>query len=121
MALVVCHRRVDEVVERDKSIDIRPDILIARVEDVRAVLVDVDAILFFAVNIAADMITVLQHQHRLARLLRLMRKDRTKKTAAHNQIIVHDNLTPIDKYTSFPGKPKSSESRFSSGSDTSLP
>ena len=105
MALIIRHRRVDKVVERDELVDIRPDILIARVEDVRAVLVDVDAILFLTVDIAADMVTALQHQHRLARLLRLMCKDRTEKTTANNQIIVHDNSplstkASIDKHAS---------------------
>ena len=89
MALIIRHRRIDEVVKRDELIDIRPDVFIARVEDVRAVLVDVDAILFLAVDIAAHMIPALQHQHRLARLLRLMRKDRAKQAAANDQIIIH--------------------------------
>ena len=94
MPLIVRHRRIDEVVKGDESVDIRPDILIARVEDVRAILMDVDAILLLAIDIAANMVTALQHQHRLARLLRLMRKDRTKKTTANNQIIIHDT-TPL--------------------------
>ena len=59
MALIVRHRRVDEVVKGDESVDIRPDILIARVEDVRAILVDVDAILLLAIDIAANMVTAL--------------------------------------------------------------
>ena len=105
MALIIRHRRIDEVVECDELIDIRPDILIARVEDVCAVLVDVDAIFFLAVDIAAHMIPALQHQHRLARLLRLMRKDRAKQAAANNQIIVHDNTplstkAPVDNHAS---------------------
>ena len=105
MALIIRHRRIDEVVERDELVDIRPDVFIARVEDVRAVLVDVDAILFLAVDIAPHMIPALQHQHRLARLLRLMRKDRAKQAAANNQIIIHDNTplstkAPVDKHAS---------------------
>ena len=93
MALIVRHRRIDEVVERDELIDIRPDVFIARVEDVCAVLVDVDTIFFLTVDIAAHMIPALQHQYRLARLLRLMRKDRAKQAAANNQIIIHDNTS----------------------------
>ena len=56
MALIVRHRRVDEIVKGDELVDIRPDILIARVEDVCTIFVDVDAILLLAVDIAADMI-----------------------------------------------------------------
>ena len=90
MSLIVRYRRIDEVVELHELVDIRPDLLIARVENVRAILVDVDAILFLAVDIAADMPATLQHQHRLPRPLHLMRKDRTEKAAAYNQIIVHE-------------------------------
>ena len=90
MALIIRDRRIDEVVEPHKLVDIRPDLLIARVENVRAILVDVDAILFLAVDIAADMPAALQHQHRHPRPLHLMRKDRAKKAAAYNQIIVHE-------------------------------
>ena len=92
MALIICHRRVDEVVERDELVDIRPDILIARVEDMRAVLVDVDAFPLFTVDIAAHMITAFQHQHRLPRPLRFTSKDSTEETAADNQIIVHEKI-----------------------------
>lgn len=105
MTLIVRHRRVDEVIKGDESVDIRPDILIARVEDVRAILVDVDAILLLAIDIAADMLPTLQHQDRLTRLLRLMCKDRAEKTTANNQIIIHDNSplstkASIDKHAS---------------------
>ena len=78
MALIVRHWRVNEVVERDELVDIRPDILIARVKDMRAVLVDVDALPLFTVDIAAHMIATFQHQHRLPCPLRLMSKNGTK-------------------------------------------
>ena len=93
MALIIRDRRIDEVVECDELIDIRPDVFIARMEDVCTVLVNVDAIFFLAVDIAPHMIPALQHQHRFARLLRLMRKDRAKQAAANNQIIIHDNTS----------------------------
>ena len=92
MALIVCDRRVDKIIEHNELVDIRPDILIARVEDMRAVLVDVDALPLFTVDIAPHMIAAFQHQHRLPRPLRLTGKDSSKQTAADNQVIVHEKI-----------------------------
>lgn len=100
MALIVRDRRVNEIVERDELVDIRPDILIARMEDMRAVLVDVDAIPLFTVDIAAHMITAFQNQHRLSRPLRLAGKNSTKEAAADNQIIVHEKIPTPSIYVS---------------------
>ena len=78
MALIVRDRRVDEIVELDELVDIRPDILIARVKDMRAVLVDIDALPLFTVDIAPHMVAAFQHQYRLSCPLRLMSKNSTK-------------------------------------------
>ena len=94
MPLIVRHRRIHEIIELDELVDIVPDIPIARMEDMRAVLMDVDAIPLLAVHIAAHMCAPLEHQHRLSCRPRLMREYRPEKPTANNQILVH-NTNPL--------------------------
>lgn len=56
----------------------------------RAVFVDADAFFFFAIDIATDMGTALQHEHALSRAVCLVGKDRTKEAAADDEKIVHE-------------------------------
>lgn len=57
-------------------------------ENMRAILVDTDALFFFAINIAAQVSAPVKHQTALTALLRFMGKHTAKEAASHNEIIV---------------------------------
>ena len=106
LALVVGDRGVDEVVELRKLVHIVPDVLVRGVEDVRAVLVDVDAFDLFRVDVAGDVVPFLQNEDRKARLHCLMGKHGSEQAGADHQIIVM--LSHVDSPLSFislPGLP----------------
>ena len=91
MPLIVRHRRIHEIVELDEPVDVLPDIPVARMEDMCPILMDMDAIPFLTVHIAARMRAPLHDQHRLSRRPRLMREHSPEKPAANDQILVHNS------------------------------
>ena len=65
---VIGYRRVDIVVELDELVDIIPHSFVVGMEDMGAVLVHVDAVKLFTVDIAADMAAALQNEAAFASL-----------------------------------------------------
>ena len=63
-------------------------------EDVCAVLVDIDALYLFTVDVACDVVSLVDNKHLLASFVCLIGKDRTEKTCANYKIIVHIFYTP---------------------------
>ena len=77
--------------ERREAVDVLPHALVGGVEQVRAVLVDLDAGLGLGlgVGVAADVVTPLEHQHALAELARRPLGDRqTVETRPHHDEVI---------------------------------
>ena len=62
-------------------------------ENVGTIAMDMDAVLLFTIDIAADMVPPFQDQALLAGLMHLVGKDTAKEAAADDDVIVH-NLVP---------------------------
>ena len=62
--------------------------LVVGVEDVRTVAVDVDALHRFGVDIAGNMIALIDHKAGLARLFGFVCKHSAVKASANDQVIV---------------------------------
>lgn len=77
------------MIEFHELIDIIPHNLIRRMENMSAVLVDVNAFLLLTVHIAADIIAPFQNKARLPGIRHLTSKDSPKQPATNNQIIIH--------------------------------
>ena len=67
-------RRIHVAIEGYKPVYVIPDFLITGVKDVGAILVHVDPRDILAVNVAPRMLTLVDHQHRLAGIGRLTGK-----------------------------------------------
>ena len=80
--------RIDEVVEADKAVDIVPDMLVARMEDVRAVAVDVDAIQPLGVGVAADVRPSFDDEAPLPRLVCFVGEHAAEEPRPHDEIVV---------------------------------
>ena len=61
-SVIVSNRAVDVIVKFSKLVDIIPYFFIAGMEDMSAVFMNVDAVLLFAVNIAADMVSSIYYK-----------------------------------------------------------
>jgi len=72
------------VVKLCKLIHIVPDFLLRSMENMCAILVDLDAFYFLCVNITADMITLVDHQAGLALLSSFVSKYSSKKSGSYN-------------------------------------
>ena len=81
------------MIEFDELIDIVPDPAVLRMENVGTIAMDMDAVLLFTIDIAADMAPTFQDQALLAGLMHLVGKDTAKEAAADDDVIVH-NLVP---------------------------
>ena len=90
LALVVGHRRVGEAVEVGEAGHVVPHLFVVGVEDVRAVLVHVDALHVLGVHVAGDVGPLVDHQHLPARVRRLAGEGRPEQAGADDEIVVHD-------------------------------
>ena len=93
LAVVVRHRRVREAVEGRELLHVVPDLRVVRVEDVCAILMHMDALHVLRIDITGDVRPPIDHQHRLPRLPRLMRKHRAVQAGTHYQIIIFRHIT----------------------------
>ena len=75
-------------VERDKSVHEVPYLLVVRVENVGPVLVHMDPFHFLAVDIAAQMGALLDHQAGLACLPRLVGEGGAEEARTDDQIVI---------------------------------
>ena len=92
MAVEVGDGAVDIVVELRELVHVFPYALVGGVEDVRTVLVHVDAVDLLGVDVARDVLALVDDQAALARLLRLVGKHRARQTGADNKVIVLGHL-----------------------------
>ena len=88
-AVIDGYRRIDEVIELGKSVDVLPHVFVVCVENVSTIFMDVDAADVFGVDITGDMIPTVNDQAGFALLGQLVSKYGTIKTCTDNQIIVH--------------------------------
>ena len=86
--MVVCHGAVHIVVELGELVDVVPHAPIAGVEDVGAILVDVDTVDLLGIDIAGDMIALVDDEALLARLLGFVREHGAGKAGADDEVIV---------------------------------
>ena len=82
------------MIEFSELIDILPDPQVRRMEDMGAIAMDMDAVLFFSIDIAADLFPPFQDQALPTGRLLLVGKDTAKEAAADDDVIVHKN-TPL--------------------------
>ena len=80
--------RIDEVVEADKAADIVPHALVARMEDVRAVAVDVDALETLGVGVAADVRPSFDDKASLSRIACFAGEYAAEQPRPHDEIVV---------------------------------
>lgn len=81
LPFVIRHRRIGKAVERRKLIHIVPNLGIIGVENMRAVLVDLNALDFLRIDISGNMVTLINDQHRFPVCFRLLRKNRAIQPA----------------------------------------
>lgn len=72
--MIVGYGRIDVVVELRELVHVIPDAFVGGVENMRSVLVNVDAIDLARVHVAGDMVALVDDEAALARLFRLMRE-----------------------------------------------
>lgn len=89
LAFVVGYGGIDVVIELGELIHIVPNVLVAGVEDMGPVFVNVDAVSFFAVNVAACMVPAFDDKAFSARLCHLVGEDAAEEAAADDKVIVH--------------------------------
>jgi hypothetical protein len=77
------------VVELGKTIDKRPHLRIIGVEDMRSVLVDLNALDFLAVAVAANVAAAINEQHRLASIGHAARKYAAKQACSDDEVGRH--------------------------------
>lgn len=85
---VACDGRIDEVVEADKAVDIVPSALVARMEDVCAVAVDVDALQPLGAGVAADVRPSFDDEALLPRLICFVGEHAAEQPRPHDEIVV---------------------------------
>ncbi len=86
--MVVGHRAVGVAVELCKLVYILPHGLVVGVEDMRTVAVHVDALHSFGVDIARDMVALIDDQTLFACLFGLVGKHGTEQTGTNDKIII---------------------------------
>ena len=89
LAFVVGYGGIDVVIELGELIHIVPYVLVAGMEDMGPVFVNVDAVSFFAVNVAACMVPAFDDKAFFARLRHLVGGDAPEEAAADDEVIVH--------------------------------
>ena len=86
--MVVGHRTVGVAVELCKLVHILPHGLVVGVEDMRAVAVHIDALHILGVDVARDMIALIDDQTLFACLFGLVGKHGTEQTGTNDKIII---------------------------------
>ena len=83
LAMVIRHRRVRKPVKLRKLVHIIPNLFIIRMENMCAILVDLDALHRLCIHISCNIRTAVNHQNLLACFLRLMGKYGTVEAGAY--------------------------------------
>ena len=87
-AFIIGNRRVGVSVELNKPVHIIPYFPVVCMKNMCTVFMHVDAVYFFAVDIATGVWTFLYHQTSLSGFMSLMGKHGSEQAAAYNQVIV---------------------------------
>jgi len=85
--------------------DIVPDRPEARVEYVRAIAVDVDAVPAVAIDVAAHVVPLFHDKAGFPPPRRFVRERRAKKAAPHDQIVVYHRFNPFMLWSAPRGLP----------------
>ena len=88
LTFIFGHGAVGVAVEGDEGIDKVPHLLVGGVEDMRPILVNIDAVALLAIDIAAELRPLVDNQAAFAGAGGHVGKDSAEKPAAHNEIIV---------------------------------
>ena len=83
-----CHGRVYEIVKGSKLVHIIPYFLVGCVEDMCTVLVDIDPVGIFRIDVAADMASFIDNETLEALFFQLISRYRTVQSGPDYQIIV---------------------------------
>ena len=94
LILVPGYRRIDVVVELRILVHILPDLLVRRMEDVSPVFVNIYIIPSGRIDIAADMIALVDHNRRLASLAGFICKNGAIQAGPDHQVV--ENLPRLD-------------------------
>ena len=87
-AFVVCHRRVGVAVELNDRVNEVPHLFIGCMEDVSPILMYVDALYVFAIDIATEMWSLIYHQTSFTLLMSQMGECGTEESGANYKIII---------------------------------
>ena len=83
LAVVIRHRGVRKTIKLRELVHITPDLFIIRMENMRAILVDLNALHRLCIHISCNIRAAVNHQNLLARFLRLMGEYGTVETGAY--------------------------------------
>jgi len=81
--MVIRHRGVRKTVKLRELVHITPDLFIIRMENMRAILVNLDALYRLCIHISCNIRAAVNYQNLLARFLRLMGEYGTVETGAY--------------------------------------
>ena len=95
LAPELCHGRVGEAVEGNQGVHKVPHLLAGCVEDVAAVLVYVDAVLLFAVDVAAKVWTFVDDKTAFAHLVCKVGKRSAEKPGTDYEVVVGLHVQPM--------------------------
>lgn len=87
-ALIVGNGRIGIAVERREASDKAPHLLVGSMEDMRTILVYVDIVYAFAMNISTSVLALVNHEATFPTLVHEMGKGGSKKAGAHDEIVV---------------------------------
>ena len=88
LVLVHRYRRINVIVELRQLVYVIPNLFVARVENVCAVTVHLNAVHILGIDISSNVASFVDHKTALSCQRHLMCKHRTEQSGADNQIIV---------------------------------
>ena len=88
LALVVGDGRVDEIIKSRELTNVLPNFFVAGVEDVGAILVNLNAFNFFGEDVAADVAALFDNETTLAALGSFVGKHGAEKTGADDEVVI---------------------------------
>ena len=92
--MIIRYRGVGKTVKLRKLVYIVPYFPVVGVENMRSILVYMNALYILRVNITGNVRPLVDHQHGFSMFFCLMSKHRPVKSCSYYQIIVHDVFLP---------------------------
>ena len=93
LAFINRYRRIDVIVEICQRIDIVPHFPVRCMENMGTILMHLDSMLLFRINIARNMVSFFYYQTGFPRFFHLMGKHAAKQPRAHDQIIIFHKIS----------------------------